>query len=103
MLIHVNDANFEKLVASTKGVLVVDFWAEWCGPCQMLGPVLQEFAEKHPEVTVAKCNVDENPLASRQMGVQYIPFLCYFKDGELRKSHSGLVSVADIEANVAAL
>lgn len=79
----VNDANFEKEVLQSGKTVLVDFWAEWCGPCKMIGPVLEEVAaELSGKVVIAKVNVDENPMAPTKYGVRSIPTLVLFKGGQ---------------------
>ena len=79
----VTDANFDKDVLGANGPVVVDFWAEWCGPCRMISPALEEIAkEMEGKVAIAKLNVDENPNIMMRYGVRSIPTLIMFKNGE---------------------
>ena len=88
--VEATDANFADLIASEK-VTLVDFWAEWCGPCQMLGPVVEEIAGEYlDKAIVAKLDVDANPNISAQFGVRSIPTLLFFKGGELVKKMVGV-------------
>jgi thioredoxin 1 len=87
--IKVTDATFDKVLTSEKPVLV-DFWAEWCGPCKMVAPVLEEIADTHSDkITVAKLNTDENPKTTRDYGVMSIPTMSVFVGGKVVKSIVG--------------
>jgi thioredoxin 1 len=80
----ITDANFENEVVNGGKAIVVDFWAEWCAPCLMIGPVLEELAAEYEgRVRVAKLNVDENPMTSARFGVRSIPTLLFFKSGKV--------------------
>ena len=86
----VTDASFEADVLKSSEPVVVDFWAEWCGPCKMIGPSLEEIAtEMAGKVKIAKINVDENPGVSGKLGVRSIPTLMLFKDGKLASQKVG--------------
>src|SRR3984957_2382462 len=88
----VTDATFEADVLKSSLPVLVDFWAEWCGPCKMIGPVLEEVAaEMQGKVTIAKVNVDENPLAPSKYGIRSIPTLMLFKNGQLTATKVGAV------------
>ena len=77
------DATFDEEIGAASEVVVVDFWAEWCGPCKMISPILEEIAtEQHGKVKVAKLNVDDNPDAARRYEVMSIPTLLVFRDGQ---------------------
>ncbi len=81
----VTDAQWQDEVLSSDKPVLVDFWAEWCGPCRMVSPIVDEIADEQDGLKVVKINIDENPAAPRQYGVMSIPTLLVFKDGEPAK------------------
>lgn len=90
---ELNDKNFEEKVLKSDKVALVDFWAPWCGPCQMMGPVIEDTAkEAGDKAIVAKLNVDENPETAQKYGVMSIPTLIIFKGGEIVKQLVGVQS-----------
>ena len=80
----ITDSEFDDVINSDKPVLV-DFWAEWCGPCRMIAPILEEIAAEHDSITIAKLNIDENPQAPGRYDVMSIPTLILFQDGQPKK------------------
>lgn len=81
--IELSDANFEKQIKKSKGIALVDFWAPWCGPCQMMGPIIEELAKEYQDkIKIGKLNVDENPQTAQEFQVMSIPTLIIFKDGQ---------------------
>ncbi|MBU2880587.1 thioredoxin TrxA [Psychrosphaera sp. B3R10] len=90
-IVAVTDDSFDSVVNGDKPVLV-DFWAEWCGPCKMIAPILNEVAEEMDSVTIAKLNIDQNPNTPPKFGVRGIPTLLLFKNGEVAATKVGALS-----------
>lgn len=87
---EITTATFDQEVLQAKETVLVDFWAAWCGPCRMQGPILEAFALEHNDVKIVKCNVDDNPELAEKFNIMSIPSLLVFKDGRLVKSAVGL-------------
>lgn len=103
MALVINSSNISEVLASSK-IVVIDFWATWCGPCRMLAPIVEELAgEISDKAVIAKCNVDDCEDISIQYGIRNIPTLLYFKDGQLVDRSVGLVSKKDIIAKIDAI
>lgn len=90
---HINEAQFED--ETKKGLTVVDFFATWCGPCRMMGQILEEVEETNPEIKIVKIDVDENPNLARKFGIMSIPTIIVMKDGEMASKHVGLMQADD--------
>ena len=98
---HVSDANFEKDVLTAGKPVLVDFWAEWCGPCKMIAPILEEIASSNENVVIAKLNVDENPQTSASYGITSIPTMNVYKGGQIVKTIIGAKPKAALLADLA--
>ena len=102
--ITLDESNFDREVNQNEKAVIVDFWAEWCGPCKMIAPLLDEIAkEKAESVKVAKVNVDENQSLSFKFNIRAIPSLLFFKNGQLRDQVTGMTSKKDLLGRIEAL
>lgn len=97
-LIHITKENYETEVLKSEKVVLLDFYADWCGPCKMIAPILAEIAQEHPEITVGKINVDENMELAVQFHVASIPLLVVMKDGKIINKSLGAAPKDEILA-----
>ncbi|MBF6027560.1 thioredoxin TrxA [Pseudomonas sp. P115] len=96
---HVTDATFEAEVLKAQGPVLVDYWAEWCGPCKMIAPVLDDIATAYEgKLTIAKLNIDDNQETPAKHGVRGIPTLMLFKDGDVAATKVGALSKSQLQA-----
>ena len=96
MLIHTfDDSKFDELIE--KGTVLIDFYADWCGPCKMLLPIIEDFSKGHEEITIIKVNVDKYPDIAQKYGVMTIPTLILYKDNKLVKKQVGFISLDALE------
>jgi len=100
-VITVTDSNFEQEVVSQGVLTLVDFWAEWCGPCRIVAPIVEQLASEYAgDLRVAKLDVDENPQTAQRFNVRSIPSILFFKDGELVDTVVGATPKAHLEGKV---
>lgn len=98
-IVHVTDETFERDVLKSDRPVLVDYWAEWCGPCKMINPILEEISEEYAgKLTIAKFNIDENPSTPPKYGIRGIPTLMLFKDGNVEATKVGAVSKSQLSA-----
>jgi thioredoxin 1 len=92
MALEVNDSNFDEVVVKSAKPVVVDFWAEWCGPCRMIAPIIEELAKEYSEkIVVTKCDVDNSPAVAAKYGIRNIPTVLFFKNGSIADKQVGAV------------
>ncbi|MCI4236438.1 thioredoxin TrxA [Dickeya dianthicola] len=97
-IIHLTDDSFETDVLQSEHVTLVDFWADWCGPCKMIAPILDEIADEYDgKLTVAKLNIDDNPATAPKYGIRGIPTLLLFKNGEVAATKVGALSKGQLK------
>ena len=91
-ILNISDKDFEEKVLKNKNIVLCDFWAEWCGPCKQITPILEELSNEYQEnkVTIAKVNIDDNPETPSKFGIMSIPTLLLFKEGKLVSTQVGL-------------
>ena len=93
MAFELTDANFQETALEREGLTVIDFWAEWCGPCRMISPIVEELAQEYEgKVLVGKVDVDTNPEISMKYGIRSIPTILFLKNGEVVDKHVGATS-----------
>ncbi|MDX1917117.1 MAG: thioredoxin [Rickettsiaceae bacterium] len=99
MLDKITDAEFEQITTSKDMPVLIDFWAEWCGPCRMLGPILESIAPEYSgKIRIMKMNIDENPNSPTALGIKSIPTMMIFKGGSLLGTKIGLVQKNDLKS-----
>ena len=104
MALEVNDGNFDEVVIKSEKPVLVDFWAEWCGPCRMIGPIVEELSHEYEgKALVVKCDVDGSPGIAARFGIRNIPTILFFKNGQVADKQVGAVPKANIETKLKAL
>lgn len=100
MVQNISEANFDEHVLKSSVPVLVDFWAEWCGPCRMLGPVIEELAREYPpeKIRIVKVNVDESPAIAGKYGIMAIPTVILFKNGQVYEQVTGVRPKRDYQA-----
>lgn len=102
-VVHLTDINFKKEALEAAGLVVVDFWAKWCGPCKMIAPVIEEMAKEYlGRAVIGKVDVDESPRTATQYGVMSIPTLIFIKKGKVMDQLVGAVSRPDLKKRIEA-
>ena len=97
-IVHTSDSTFDADVLQNDKAVLLDFWAEWCGPCKMIAPLLEEIAVSHADkLSVVKLNVDENPNTAQKFGIRSIPTLILFKDGAVQAQKMGAMPKSQLE------
>ncbi len=99
-MFEVTEKNFDEVVVDAKELTIVDFWADWCGPCKMMAPVLESVDQKYDQVKVCKLNVDQNSSLAREYNVMSIPTMIFFKDGVKIHQVIGFHSQEELEAEI---
>ena len=98
-IVHISDESFEEEVLQSEQPVLIDYWAEWCGPCKIIGPVLDEIATEYSDrLKVVKLNIDDNPQTPPKYGIRGIPTLMVFKNGQVEATKVGAVSKAQLTA-----
>ena len=104
MALELTDQNFDEIVLSSDKPVIVDFWAEWCGPCRMVGPIVEEIGRDYEDrVIIGKLDVDSNPAVTQKFSIRNIPTVLYFKDGEIADKQVGAVPKSNLVNKLEAL
>jgi thioredoxin 1 len=102
MALEITDGNIGEILENNK-ITVIDFWAEWCGPCQILGPIIDELSNENIDIAIGKVNVDNNSVVASEYGIKSIPTLLFFKNGQIVDKVIGMVSKIQLQAKINAL
>jgi len=102
MAIEITDGNITEILTGNK-ITIVDFWAPWCGPCRILGPIIEELATENADIAIGKMNVDENKVTPASVGIRGIPTMIFYKDGVAVDKIVGVKSKAELQAKIDSL
>jgi len=100
MALELTDANFQESALDTDKLVMIDFWAQWCGPCKMLSPIVEQLATEHSDVVIGKLDVDNNPEVSSKYGIRSLPTILWLRGGEVVDKHVGLTTKAKLEEKI---
>jgi len=100
MALELTDANFQESALDTDKLVMIDFWAQWCGPCKMLSPTVEQLATEHSDVVIGKLDVDNNPEVSSKYGIRSLPTILWLRGGEVVDKHVGLTTKAKLEEKI---
>lgn len=104
MALEITDANFEEIIGKTAQPVMLDFWAEWCGPCRMIAPIVKEMSEEYEgKAIIGKVDVDSNPGVAAKFGIRNIPTILFFKEGEVVDKQVGAVPKSNLVNKLEAL
>ena len=99
-IINTNEANFDKLIASTTKPILIDFYADWCGPCKMLGSILEQLSRDYKDAMIVKINVDDNQNLAARFAIRSIPTMIIFKNGENKETINGVLTQQQLETKL---
>ena len=99
-IINTNEANFDKLIASTTKPILIDFYADWCGPCKMLGSILEQLSRDYKDAMIVKINVDDNQNLAARFAIRSIPTMIIFKNGENKETINSVLTQPQLEAKL---
>lgn len=99
-VINANEASFDKIIASTTKPILIDFYADWCGPCKMLGPILEQLSRDYKDAMIVKMNIDDNQNLAAKFAIRSVPTMLIFKNGENKETINGVLTQPQLEAKL---